>query len=1120
MSMNTNQFRRTLPYFGFILILLGMLPGIGAAQPLAPNAQKDDLLMAIRPPRLAVPDTRSAPLTSASADSRPDDWVRMIYEGLPRGTDYDIFYQNGLVTDRTPLASSPADEIQPRLNHHATAVIFTSSRDSNYEIYQINVDNSRLTRLTSNTAADAFPAWSPGDDRIAFASLRDTNWNIYVMSVYGGAATPLTSDSADDIMPAWSPDGKTIAWVRRIQLTPTSFERRLWLMDANGANPRPISGPLPDLQHPAWSPDGRQIAFDYDADGNGWNELALVNADGSGLRIIADAKQQMREIWMGSWMPDGTSLVYDRLDWLLYLGQLNIANTALLRLDISNNAILGQLFVNYATSIDLQSADPDPPHSHVQALPEYSRAGGFPVQWGGYDQGPSGIVGADVQYRVGADAWTTWQQPAYFHAPTIAGTATFVGTPGSTIAFRSRTLDEASNQEAWPSSAGETSTTLYTAAIAGTVTDNRENLLPQAPLLIAPQLLNSTHTDNNGEYRGYAKDASVHTVGIEAAGYGPLPLTTMVITPDQALDLALPPLDNLVQNGSFEAGTQPSNWTSTGTLPVAVTTAEPHTGDQALELGQECAAPCLDSESTWANGAIPAIAIDRVGSTHLVWTQLTSNGERSDLYYSYRPRGGVWSVPALIASDAAQPQISIDGQGTLHAIWIHLGGNLSLIYSRLSPGGTWSAPEALGYIQAPAMGSDDQGVVHIVYSCYKGQMATCYIQRSISGAWTAPLEINVDSEQTHALAVAPNGTVYVIWANNTQLQHEGIFTQTRLPDGTWTPQAQISHQIPSYIQIGVDAQANLYAFWFERSQGFFSSRSPGDQWLPPVHVPQITNGGPMVVDKDGTVHLFKVGQLGYYYRKEPHKLWSDGVQVTSSPIAASAIATNGDGQLAFAWGDSATTQTTMHARTVALVTTNARASISQSMTIPSDMHAPTLAFMYALHGVTAASNSRLSVVVGSPQLGSQAVFSTTTSLEWTHHWIDMQPWAGQLVSITVTLDQASSEPSAHLLLDDVSLGSWQTPIIRQVTPKAIVTPSEQTVLTITGDNFLATPSVYLGTTALANVQLLDDHTVQATVSAGMKPGHYDLWVVNPAGQSAIRPNLLVGREVYMSTVLR
>ena len=78
-----------------------------------------------------------------------------------------------------------------------------------------------------------------------------------------------------------------------------------------------------------------------------------------------------------------------------------------------------------------------------------------------------------------------------------------------------------------------------------------------------------------------------------------------------------------------------------------------------------------------------------------------------------------------------------------------------------------------------------------------------------------------------------------------------------------------------------------------------------------------------------------------------------------------------------------------------------------------------------------------------------------------------------------------------------TLGDTSTPTVGSIAPTSARDDSDTSV-TITGTDFVATPTVTLGDTALSNVTLVDDGaTLTATVPSGITPGVYPLTVVNP-----------------------
>jgi photosystem II stability/assembly factor-like uncharacterized protein len=80
-----------------------------------------------------------------------------------------------------------------------------------------------------------------------------------------------------------------------------------------------------------------------------------------------------------------------------------------------------------------------------------------------------------------------------------------------------------------------------------------------------------------------------------------------------------------------------------------------------------------------------------------------------------------------------------------------------------------------------------------------------------------------------------------------------------------------------------------------------------------------------------------------------------------------------------------------------------------------------------------------------------------------------------------------------------------TPLVTLVSPSSA--PSDlETVIVITGNNFVSMPTVLLGDTTLTDVGWVSGTTLTATVPWGMTPGVYAVTVVNPDSQSGSLAN--------------
>ncbi len=82
------------------------------------------------------------------------------------------------------------------------------------------------------------------------------------------------------------------------------------------------------------------------------------------------------------------------------------------------------------------------------------------------------------------------------------------------------------------------------------------------------------------------------------------------------------------------------------------------------------------------------------------------------------------------------------------------------------------------------------------------------------------------------------------------------------------------------------------------------------------------------------------------------------------------------------------------------------------------------------------------------------------------------------------------------------------PTILDVNPNEL--PNATNIyITITGSNFMPTPTLTLGIAPLRDVTFVDSQTLTALVPWGLSPGSYTLTVVNPDGQSGAKENAIL-----------
>jgi Tol biopolymer transport system component/outer membrane protein assembly factor BamB len=175
--------------------------------------------------------------------------------------------------------------------------------------------------------------------------------------------------------------------------------------------------------------------------------------------------------------------------------------------------------------------------------------------------------------------------------------------------------------------------------------------------------------------------------------------------------------------------------------------------------------------------------------------------------------------------------------------------------------------------------------------------------------------------------------------------------------------------------------------------------------------------------------------------------------------------------------------------------TTATTELSQTIPLSETLYQPTLSFLYRIP--TDLEGGEFSVRV----ITATVVHTSAATEGWVHVWSDLSPYTGQVVTLTLEL----TGTVGALEVDEVSVGSWQTPLVQDILPSewlAMQAPH----LTIIGQNFVATPVVFLGSTELANVTWVSETLLTADAPQGLADGVYDLTVANPNGSATILPD--------------
>lgn len=868
--------------------------------------------------------------------------------------DFDLYVMR--LADRAvvKLLDTPEDERTPVWSPDGSRVAYQSIVDKQPEIFVVDAGGQNPRRLTHNPDFDGYPAWSPDGARLAFSSRRNGQYRIWVMDAAGGGQTQL-SQQPGGLYPAWSPDGSRIAY---------SADGNgdgwldLWFMSADGQSQNSLrrSGGEADLMARSWTPDGEAVGYtfiryllyqqqwyinytslggirvDTLSDDNIYTEIKypfapawqtldtrppvsavvplpavspgpiplrweVADAGGAGIRQFVIQVKTGDGPW-ADWRtnPGGTTAAFDAMG-----GQTYAFRTW--AIDRAFNAEVWPAAPEALTTVEalppVTSLDPVAAFSPLDEAITLTRRG--------FDPGRSGIANYLLQWRRNGGAWADWPRE-WVVDRTVFDPAAWGIAPGDTVDFRLRGVDAAHNVEAWPGEPGDASTTFYSRAVTGRVLDNTGTPVGNAAMTADPALAGAPLSGPDGDYaRFLTAPAAPLTLVWAKPGYGGLPATTFAATTrDVGLDVVLPPADDALAGGDFEAAGWGA-WVAAGSPAPALSAEAAHTGAQGALLAPRPPrfAPAQLASNTPSITASDVHLGVRDGAATIVWLEDTSGNDHGPLRVARRGPDGVMSPPATLLPQAYYGFKTVsDGDGLLHIV---ARTENNVIYRQQTGDTTWAAPETLPsppmLISELVHGPD--GALHLLMQSFpgSGSYQLTYSRRAPSGGWSAPVVI-AERDRSNlyhvGAAVAPDGGLHVVYLESNYEDADGdqLWARERRPNGTWTApallhqagRAEISSDQPPVI----DRSGRVHVLWNLNTYTIFNSRTDvyyavkqGASWSSKQRLFADAGIGvhALAIGPDDVVHALLIGRDNAvrYVTREVDGVWRVRELVPSQP---------------------------------------------------------------------------------------------------------------------------------------------------------------------------------------------------------------------------------------------
>jgi Tol biopolymer transport system component len=192
-------------------------------------------------------------------------------------------------------------ESDASFSHDGRSLLFV--RDD--RIFRMRRDGSGARPVRGDHLDQACPRFSPDGDKISlWRGQYGKSGGYFVMNTDGSGLRRIVAFGGAEVpwgCPSWFPDGKRLVFVKRFNLFVGSLGDRRIERITKGRN---------TLYRPAVSPDGRWIACDGNIAGRSGYGIIVMRADGTQMRRITTAANEIDNDAGASWSPDGRQIIF------------------------------------------------------------------------------------------------------------------------------------------------------------------------------------------------------------------------------------------------------------------------------------------------------------------------------------------------------------------------------------------------------------------------------------------------------------------------------------------------------------------------------------------------------------------------------------------------------------------------------------------------------------------------------------------------------------------------------------------------------------------------------------------------------------------------------------------
>ena len=212
-----------------------------------------------------------------------------------------IFETDNSGLDRTKVARGMAGAFQPAWSPDGEWIAFglgewfQERHTGKARIMRVRRDGTGLEELTDGAVHSGFPSYSADGKEIVYRVWGENDVGLRILNLETRTTRALTT--AYDNLPGWSPDGSRILFTRRVDAV--NFD--IYTIRPDGSDLLRLTTNRATDGHAVWTADGRIMwnsgiygfrdeAALYDNTFQQYGQIFIMNADGSGKRMLTDSR--------------------------------------------------------------------------------------------------------------------------------------------------------------------------------------------------------------------------------------------------------------------------------------------------------------------------------------------------------------------------------------------------------------------------------------------------------------------------------------------------------------------------------------------------------------------------------------------------------------------------------------------------------------------------------------------------------------------------------------------------------------------------------------------------------------------------------------------------------------